>query len=405
MASIQFFTRNSKNPTKIAIRMYVSRNNQPYTTLNILVNGKLWSKAKQRLKGHGEYTTWVNQTLEDLNAKLLKQFSIDYTQGKIIDSLWLEDTVSEIFKQPKKQEKLISELLLDFVKENPIIKGKQLSKGTLKNYEQESSIIKKFKDVPPAKIDVKYHHDFIQFLKKEEYAPNTISKKIAVLKSFLKKAKKLYGTTIHESVYSEDFFIPPEIEVDNVYLREDTGDIDKIIKIKLPKELEPSRANFILGIRTGLRVSDFLDLHEYNIQGDFLEVQTKKTDNKVIIPIHPDVRDILMRYGGLPPSVKDYVFNKEIKEICQLAGLDTPTYGSKTTVVDGVRRKRFGKYPFYELVTSHICRRSFATNLYGKLPNLTIMAITGHKSEKSFLKYIKTTSKEHAQRLKEFWES
>ena len=58
----------------------------------------------------------------------------------------------------------------------------------------------------------------------------------------------------------------------------------------------------------------------------------------------------------------------------------------------------------HKLIGSHTCRRSFASNLYGKLPNQTIMAITGHKSEEQFLRYIKITSKEHAETVKALWE-
>ena len=68
-------------------------------------------------------------------------------------------------------------------------------------------------------------------------------------------------------------------------------------------------------------------------------------------------------------------------------------------------RKILGTFPKFELVTSHICRRSFASNLYGKIPNMTIMAITGHKTEVQFLKYIKITPKENAEKLKEFWKN
>ena len=34
---------------------------------------------------------------------------------------------------------------------------------------------------------------------------------------------------------------------------------------------------------------------------------------------------------------------------------------------------------------------------------MTIMAITGHTTEAQFLKYIKITPKEHAEKLKEYW--
>jgi integrase len=54
----------------------------------------------------------------------------------------------------------------------------------------------------------------------------------------------------------------------------------------------------------------------------------------------------------------------------------------------------------YELITSHVARRSFATNLYlVDVPSITIMKITGHKTEKSFLRYIRITQEENANKL------
>ncbi len=404
MASIQFFIRNKKKGTKVALRMYISRNNQPCTTTELLVNGKLWSEKKQRLKGADEYTTWVNNQLDDLHAYLIREYSMDYAKGIVTDTSWLNNKVDSFFSRPKKQGKTTSEMIDLFMEENPIIRGKKLKEDSLKAYGQLRNAIKEFKDVPPIKIDLVYHKGFLQFLTKKEYSPNTISKRFASLKSFLGKLEEHYGVTIHESVKSKAFFTPQEIEVDNVYLNEERIEIVRDLKLK-SERLIKTQDNFILGLRTGLRVSDFLDLHDYNIQGEYIEVQTKKTDKKVVIPIHPDVKELLERNNGLPPVISDQEFNRSVKEICKLAGFNEKVFGSKLTKVNGAMRKVAGMYFFYELVSSHTCRRSFATNLYGKLPNLTIMQITGHKTEKNFLKYIKTTSKEHAQKLKEYWES
>ena len=51
-------------------------------------------------------------------------------------------------------------------------------------------------------------------------------------------------------------------------------------------------------------------------------------------------------------------------------------------------RKEKGMYPKYELVTSHICRRSFATNFYAKMPTALIIRVTGHSTEREMLNYI-----------------
>ena len=54
----------------------------------------------------------------------------------------------------------------------------------------------------------------------------------------------------------------------------------------------------------------------------------------------------------------------------------------------------------FELITTHTARRSFATNAYlQNVPTISIMKITGHRTEKSFLKYIKISQEDNANKL------
>jgi hypothetical protein len=56
----------------------------------------------------------------------------------------------------------------------------------------------------------------------------------------------------------------------------------------------------------------------------------------------------------------------------------------------------------YEMIKTHTARRSFCTNAYlTKMDTLDIMALSGHKTETDFLKYIKVKGKERAKRLAE----
>ena len=62
-------------------------------------------------------------------------------------------------------------------------------------------------------------------------------------------------------------------------------------------------------------------------------------------------------------------------------------------------------YEKWQLVSAHTARRSFATNLYKSgFPSISIMAITGHKTESSFLRYIKVSKEEHAKLLMLHWQ-
>jgi len=205
------------------------------------------------------------------------------------------------------------------------------------------------------------------------------------------------------------FVVKNEVEYLEPYLNE--AEIKKLFyhDFSYSQTLDNVRDNFIIGLCTGLRVSDFLTrLSIDNIDGEFITIKTQKTGKDVAIPIHPYVRMILeKRKGQLPNKVCEQKFNKHVKNICQVLDFDEEMIGGIAQVdpKTKIKRKVVGLYKKYLLISSHICRRSFATNHFGKLPNHVIMGITGHTTETEFLKYIKTTSKENAILLQEHWEN
>jgi integrase len=139
-----------------------------------------------------------------------------------------------------------------------------------------------------------------------------------------------------------------------------------------------------------------------NIKDDTIRIKAQKTGKIAEIPISPQIEKTLSkRNGKLPKAISDQRFNEYIKELGQLAGLTEKVPGAK--VNPKTKRKEKGVYPKYELMTSHICRRSFATNLYGQIPTPVIMSITGHGTEQQFLTYIKKTNAENAEVLRNFY--
>ena len=124
----------------------------------------------------------------------------------------------------------------------------------------------------------------------------------------------------------------------------------------------------------------------------------EKTGNDVSIPILPTVRRIIDKYkGDLPKPLSNQKMNDYLKEVGELAGLDSQE--SKTLTKGGLRvTKTQSKF---ELVTTHTARRSFCTNNYlAGMDSISIMAISGHKSEREFLGYIKVTPREHANKIR-----
>jgi len=133
------------------------------------------------------------------------------------------------------------------------------------------------------------------------------------------------------------------------------------------------------------------------------EITQLKTGNKVVIPIHPTVQRILDKYNGqLPRPISNQKTNDYLKEIGKICP-ELQTKESRTYTKAGKRIIR--NYDKWELVTTHTARRSFATNEYkAGMPTITIMAITGHKTEKAFMRYIKVTPDEHAKIMLKMWQ-
>jgi len=170
--------------------------------------------------------------------------------------------------------------------------------------------------------------------------------------------------------------------------------------------LDNARDWFIIGCYIGQRVSDLLKLTAENIvtigQQEFIELTQSKTKKKIVIPIHPIVKDILnKRNGEFPRNISDQKFNKYIKEVAKISGITEVIKGNLINAE--TNRKEKGQFEKWQLITSHTCRRSFATNYYGDIPTPLLISITGHSTETQFLEYIGKTSTEQAIQLAEYW--
>ena len=87
-----------------------------------------------------------------------------------------------------------------------------------------------------------------------------------------------------------------------------------------------------------------------------------------------------------PYGISAQLFNRQIKQICQIAGINEMVSGYK--LCPKTRRKKLGTHPKSSIISSHDLRRSFATNYFGKIEAPILMQITGHSKESTFLSYI-----------------
>ena len=270
-----------------------------------------------------------------------------------------------------------------------------LAHNTIRTYKSLYRITKEYEleksqQLFLAGIDKNMAVSFTQFLKIEkQYSDNYCGQLLKLLKIILRDAQKS-GFEIHPySNYIESF---KQKSSDRIIHFLNPAEI-KVLKglERIPSELEDSYKWLLIGLSIGQRVSDLLSLNSSNIRkannGLYIDIIQQKTKKAVTIGVaDPLVIDLLE--SEFPKVLSQEAFNKQIKMICKIAGIDEVVRGFKNN--PKTRRKEVVNAPKYEFVTSHIMRRSFATNYYGKIETPLLMNITGHTKESTFLTYIGT---------------
>ncbi len=257
-------------------------------------------------------------------------------------------------------------------------------------------------------LDLDFYEKFVDFLSHDYklkgrggdvrgLKTNTVGKTIKQFRTFLRNR-------IRKRI------IPPidmdgwdilEVEVDAVYLTRD--EIQRIANLDLSArpDLVNHRNDLVIGCLTGLRFSDFSNISENDIRGEFLYKKQQKSNRWVVIPLRAGAKKLLkdkFENGVAVPT--NGVFNRDIKIIAALAGInETIKHSYRKGNREIVEIK-----PKYEWITSHTCRRSFCTNEFlAGTPVELIMKISGHKSVKDFYKYIRILPEEAAVKIMEIW--
>jgi integrase len=386
-----------------------------------------WSASKQEVLSSKEVNFKdINVKLKELDTYIRKEYESSKLEDEtiLINSKWLKGKIDYFLNKETKDHELNESLFFtnfinSFIMHSHTRKtknNKPVAERTIEHYTTTLNKIIAFEEhtgrrIKLTEIDLKFHTEFTYFLEQNEMLnPRTIGGFISVIKLLCKNAD-IKGFKIPNDYKSKDFYKPINKTFD-IYLKEE--EVEKIYNTKLKTDyLDNARDWLIIGIRTGLRISDFLQLDKSAINDGFIELSTKKTEYAVAIPLHHEVEAILQkRNGEFPRALSDAKFNKYIKEVGEIAGLTETVEGSKMVEIPNpikgsktkIYRKKFSKYPKFELISSHTCRRTFATLLFGKIDTLTIMKVIGHTTEKQLLEYIKITPKESAIILKEYWE-
>ena len=282
----------------------------------------------------------------------------------------------------------------------------------LEKYERARKIALDWSD-----IDMMFFKDFDKYLRDQGAKQNTISKHFRVIKTIVHRAHD-EGLT-DNTIFTNTRFRVSETEAENVYLTLD--ELDAIKAVDLSGQSaghEWARDIFLLGCWCGQRISDYNNIKPENIRTErkkvivegengqedrievvervFIDITQKKTGVKVSIPANAEIRRILAKYDNNLPSLQDQVFNRYIKDVCRLAGINDIV--TITSVKGG--KKVTEQHKKWECCTSHTARRTFCTLAFlSGMEAMDICKCSGHQSEKMLRKYIKADELETARKL------
>ena len=415
---VKFYLRDKKSTQSTAITMTIFyENDRVKIPTGCSVPPKMWQEKKQRVKVTMEFkqANEINDILDELESviiSLLKKYRDEnyFPSPAIIKAnLLKQNNVPMKSKKAKTFWDHFDDFIEDKRKINPDVRDYN---NSLRKHLKKVELIMT-KTISFAMISSEagvFNQEWMNYLSfvalnsegEPGLMPNTVGKQNKNLKAFFnwcfdKNTIKKFSTKLYPTIVED---------VDKIYLTEE--DLESLDNLTIE---EPSHAMvrdlFLVGCETGLRFSDFIRITEHDIRNNELHIVPKKTKNsgvkKLIIPLSARFQNILAKYDGkLPQFDRNQLtkFNRTIRELCELANMNDEIkfyreVAGKTLMIT---KKKF------EEVSSHSCRRTFCTLKFLKgMPAQVIMKFSGHKSERSFLKYLKLDAELTAKKYGEFF--
>lgn len=414
MNNIHFRLRaQGKSDPVIVLWVYDSRfkgRQFKYSTGEV-INSDLWLRKRERAKvipAKEKELTTLNDHLDKLNQSVIDFLGTKHNSKTILredlrnhlDALKVDEEKEllrrqeeelEIEKQKLEKENDFFRTWERIINSTKTKEGLPITEGTKRSKKQTLELVKEHCATNKIRLtfenlDKMYYHDLDNYMITKGFSPNNRGKHFKEIKAILREAEDR-DISVNPAFHKKSFKVI-RMASDSIYLNDE--DIRKILDAKLTPAKGQLRDIFIMACFTGQRHSDWHQLRKENIirenGKDILRISQQKGKKIVHVPVHPIVKAILNSYGDNPPTViTNQKFNEALKDIAGAAELGRISIGGSI-----VEKK--------DHISTHTARRSFATNAYlsRSMQVYEIMNCTGHKSESSFLKYLKLDGMDYA---------
>ena len=347
----------------------------------------------------------INLHLERLQDKVQQVYYEFERSGIVPTPAQLKERLDvELKGKDRAPTKTLNEYIQQFIDE--AAEGKRLTYGktkyrplsikNLKGFRAQITEYQKTRNIVLSyeQINVNFLDDFVEFFNDKGYSQNTIARHIKHLKLIMRSAKQegMHNNTAFESKQ----FRVSQVRTEPVFLNEKELNQMYSLDLSAQPRLEVARDVFLLGCYLAQNYTDYKLITRKNLTelGDgrkALKIFQFRSGKEVIVPLRYEAEEILKKYDFALPQTSEQMINERLKTIAKMAGIDEPV----TVMVHEGGRKTEKKVPKYQLIKTHTAKRSGCINMYlANVPTVEIMAISGHKTERDLLVYIRSSNKE-----------
>lgn len=219
--------------------------------------------------------------------------------------------------------------------------------------------------------------EFRAYLIKEEGNSNsTVTENIKILSLLLNRAgvsqDPCAGMKMTREAHRRNYLLEEEVE--------------RMMALRLEEgsEQDIARDMFYLECRTGLRISDLLQLRWGNFNGESLHVMMQKTQREVTVPVTASIRRTLEKYRHLFSSAEERVFPFLDMEEWRTDEFSLPrALVAATCRVNSLVKQVAARAGIEKNISTHVGRHTFATMLISKGASIyEVKELLGHRDVK-----------------------
>lgn len=407
----RFTLKNPHGPNSLVYLIFRYRTHKLRYSTQVNIALEDWDKKTQRpVAKERRPDLWaIRRTLENI-AEQTTAIYIEHNYGALSKDAFkdhLDVRLNRVVPEQTIQKEIVP--FFTFMdRELKEMEATGMKKGSLKMFKLHVGILKKFAKAKGKFCyeDVNWHLrlKLIDWLSTRDIQLAYGNKTLNVLRQFMERARRkgYHNSTAYQG---QGWQVRPlKAEGEKIILT--TAELSRLASMSLTGHHKKIRDILLIGCGTGQRFSDFSKLtkQQFYTSGKgvpLLSLISQKTATRATIPltIFPWLVPVLEEYDYTVPAISMQKFNEGLKSLCKAAEVDEQVLVVKQCMGRKPRiQKRYT--PKYEVVSSHLCRRSFATNLYRMGYSLAqIMPMTGHSTETQLRLYIGIDAEQNAENI------